>query len=99
MGEPPASARFRSRGVAKYSSLSRKVRELPTRTTSGIGSLVYRFKVISAPSRVVVEGICSLLPYQAVANPHASSSITALRLHFASQRTAGIGCMLGIKHE
>src|SRR5258706_12208151 len=55
-GDPPASARFRNLGVAKYSSLRRKVSELPTRATSGIGSLAYRFNVISVPSRVVVRG-------------------------------------------
>ena len=55
-GDPPASARFRNLGVAKYSSLRRKVSELPTSATSGIGSLAYRFSVISVPSRVVVDG-------------------------------------------
>src|SRR5258708_31244485 len=89
-GEPPASARFRNRGVAKYSSLSRKVSELPTRTTSGVGSLTYRFNVISVPSRGVVDASCSPLPNQAVANPQAVNSIKALRPHFANQGMADV---------
>ena len=64
-----------------------------------MGSLAYRFKVISVPSRVVVEGSCSPLPNQAVANPQASNSNTALRQHFASQGTADVGCMLALKTE
>ena len=67
-GEPPASARFRSLGVAKYSSFSRKVSELPTSTMSGNGSCRYRFNVISVPSRVVVDGSCRPLPNRAVAS-------------------------------
>src|SRR3954451_15953662 len=55
-GDPPASARFLTLGVGKYSSLSLNDSELPTRTMSGIGSLTYLFNVISEPSRVVVAG-------------------------------------------
>src|SRR6266853_3967672 len=66
-GEPPAIARFRSEGVAKYSSFNRKASELPNRTTEGTGSRVYRFSVIVVPPRVVFDGICNPLPNQAVA--------------------------------
>jgi len=55
-GDPPASARFLTLGVAKYSSFSLNVSELPTRTTSGTGSLTYLFNVISEPSLAVAEG-------------------------------------------
>ena len=67
--------------------------ELPTSTTSGIGSLAYRFSVIRVPSRVVVAGNCSPLPNQAVANPQAINDTAAASPHFANQEIAGVCCM------
>jgi hypothetical protein len=84
-GDPPAIARFLKLGVAKYSSLSRKLTELPTMTTLGPDSWIYRLNVISVPSRVVVDESFSPLPNQAVATPQASSSKKAPTPHLANQ--------------
>src|ERR1700730_8300791 len=92
-GEPPAIARFLKLSVAKYSSLSRKLTELPTRATSGTDSWINRLNVISVPSRVVVDENFCPLPNQAVATPQASRSKRAPNPHLANQCTVEMSCI------
>src|ERR1700730_12822888 len=84
-GEPRAITRFLKLSVEKYSSLSPKLTELPTMTTSGTDSWINRLNLISVPSRVVVDESFCPLPNQAVATPQASSSKKAPNPHLANQ--------------
>src|SRR5689334_22022499 len=92
-GDPPPIPRFLTRKVAKYSSLIRAVRELPSRTTSGVGSLRYRLSAIRAPSRAVVAGACIPAGNEGAVTAQIIKAPAAARQHFTSHLTLDVSIM------